>query len=397
MNGGAKGNCEGCARPVLILTSEGGFIENAGRIWHKRCFRCDGCFKDVSNSPLVDLLGRPSCEDCFDTCLKRPRRESCSSRYAPCTPDKDKRSNIGGMKGENREESPAIEELQERLGIKTRESTPLADRTNSGQKSSPIVSDLNQRLSNLAIRASMSPKYHPNLEESISSVSPKTTEASPRGRYERFRPSRSISPAKSPQILSPSPKAKNNPVEDIERRLLRRSFAGSPSVRSSSPSTGWSHDSVSNDPSTPSLTDSGSDSNTILSSPSTSTNSFSPPQRDTFSDRTPSKLSSPKTSRADISPARATLSSPSTPCAKCSKPLFRTRSGGRFVTVPEESLKGLPPKSFHVECFRCVVCEEPFEETKNGQAIFVRSSAGCCHISVSLNWHSQMIYLILCP
>lgn len=66
------------------------------------------------------------------------------------------------------------------------------------------------------------------------------------------------------------------------------------------------------------------------------------------------------------------------------------------MTVPEESAKHLPPKSFHVECFRCAVCDEPFEETKAGQAIFVRSSTGCCHVSVSFPFiQSLLICLIL--
>jgi hypothetical protein len=91
---------------------------------------------------------------------------------------------------------------------------------------------------------------------------------------------------------------------------------------------------------------------------------------------------SPLPPREQDSPTKVTLGSPSTPCAKCAKPLFRTRGGGKFVTVPEESSKRLSPKSFHVECFRCAVCDNPFEETKNGQAIFVRSSTGCCHVNV---------------
>ncbi|KAH8120105.1 hypothetical protein DFH11DRAFT_1558333 [Phellopilus nigrolimitatus] len=379
VNGGAKGDCQACSRPILIISSEGGFVENAGRIWHKRCFRCDGCFKDISDTPMVDLLGRPSCEDCFDSCLGRPLRESPSPRRLPETPESSqKRSNLGGMKGGSREGSPAIEELHLRLGIKSRESTPFPEiPTPSNRDASPIISDLSQRLSNLSTSESA---VGPDLKNIISEGGPSKTAntTSPtRGRYERFR----LSNSKSPKIVSPSPRVENNPVAEIERRLMRQSYAGSPSLRSISPVTSFSRDSISVAPSTPDLTD-FSDNNTNFSAPSTP-QSTSPPQPldDVFSQRTPNKTPVPPTSRANVTPSKMALSSPSTPCGKCSKPLFRTQSGGKFVTVPEESAKRLPPKSFHVECFRCAVCDESFEETKNGQAVFVRSSSGCCHVS----------------
>ncbi|KAI5122566.1 hypothetical protein M0805_004783 [Coniferiporia weirii] len=360
-NGGAKGDCASCLRPVLILSSEGGFVQNAGRIWHRRCFRCDGCYKDIGDTPMVDLLGRPSCEDCFDSCLKRPpTRNSPSPRRAPNTPDSgEKRSNLGGMKGSVREGSPAIEELQQRLGIKGRESSALVGR------SVPVT----------RVAASPILKSSINFPED-SSVKP--SGASPRGRYEKFR----LSDSKSPNIFSPSPRVDNNPVAEMERRLLRRSYAGSPSMRSISPTTSFSRDSASIASSTPDLTD-HSDSNTNYSAPPTPLLD-SPPRygNDAATHRTPTKTPyTSSASRATMSPTKVTLSSPSTPCAKCFKPLFRTQNGGKFVTVPEESTKCLPPKSFHVECFRCAVCDDPFEETKNGQAVFVRSSTGCCHVS----------------
>lgn len=70
VNGGSAGDCDNCKRPVLILKAEGGFVENAGKVWHKKCFVCSGCGKSIGDQPLVDLLGYPSCADCFDsTCL----------------------------------------------------------------------------------------------------------------------------------------------------------------------------------------------------------------------------------------------------------------------------------------------------------------------------------------
>ncbi|KAL5535328.1 hypothetical protein ACEPAF_3422 [Sanghuangporus sanghuang] len=376
-NGGAKGDCASCGKPILILTSEGGFIENAARIWHKRCFRCDGCFRDISDRPMVDILGRPSCEDCFDTCLKRPRADSIGSKRASLsTPDKvDVRSNPGGMKrGTSREGSPAIEELQQRLGIKSRESSPLIGRKAAKlphREASPIP-DFTHRLSNTSIKANQSS----SLKDAATQDSPsKTSDASPSGRYARFRLSSISASSKPLSIHSPSPRAENHVVDDMEWRVLRRSFNGSPSP-TSFPSTVSSRDSLSGAPYTPDLTDSSSCASTF-SPPSTPCNS-SPEQHDATPNKTPTKLNP---SQTDVPSAKLVPSSPSTPCAKCLKPLFRTRCGGKFVTVPEESSKRLPPKSYHTECFRCAVCEKPFEETKNGQAIFIRTSTGCCHIN----------------
>ena len=159
-NGGSKGECPVCHRPVLILKSEGGFVENSGRVWHKRCFRCDTCFKDIGDTPMVDLLGRPSCAECFDTCLKKsPGRDSIknSPRGTLDNPDaiKEKRSNLGGVRCDrkSREGSPAIEELEQRLGmIKSRDS-------------SPALEELTQRLNAVSSRTPTkgSPTRSPDL------------------------------------------------------------------------------------------------------------------------------------------------------------------------------------------------------------------------------------------
>ncbi|KAG9314484.1 hypothetical protein JVU11DRAFT_5281 [Chiua virens] len=65
-------------------------------------------------------------------------------------------------------------------------------------------------------------------------------------------------------------------------------------------------------------------------------------------------------------------------CAKCGCSLFATGGSGRFVTVPE-LIAGGPPKIYHTECFRCALCDGPFRETTNGQAVFVRGEGGACH------------------
>lgn len=149
--GGSKGDCPSCHRPVLILKSEGGFVEAGGAVWHKKCFCCDGCLKNIGDNPMVDLLGRPSCAECFDTCLKRPSKDSHSTP----TRNSGNRSNLGGSKrtSSSREASPALEELEQRLGIlRTRDPTPTTDERNkrpgTGTKSkdpqrSPITSRYN--------------------------------------------------------------------------------------------------------------------------------------------------------------------------------------------------------------------------------------------------------------
>ncbi|KAI0778054.1 hypothetical protein BD413DRAFT_98031 [Trametes elegans] len=123
-NGGSKGDCPACLKPVLILKSEGGFVETSGKVWHKRCFCCEGCFKNIGDHPMVDLLGRPSCADCFESCLRRPSGNTPRRRV-----DSEEGSNLGGIKRTNRERegSPALEELEARLGIRSRDNTPAAE------------------------------------------------------------------------------------------------------------------------------------------------------------------------------------------------------------------------------------------------------------------------------
>ncbi|KAF9426969.1 hypothetical protein BGZ94_005717 [Podila epigama] len=58
-----KGACPSCFKPVLSKTDS--YITHAKRSWHTSCFVCFKCRVDVSTSPLVDLKGRPCCEDCL--------------------------------------------------------------------------------------------------------------------------------------------------------------------------------------------------------------------------------------------------------------------------------------------------------------------------------------------
>ncbi|KAI3622642.1 lim-type zinc finger-containing protein [Moniliophthora roreri] len=146
-NGGSKGTCPGCSRPVLALKAEGPFVQAAENFWHKKCFNCNGCGRNMGNSPMLDLLGRPSCAECFDDCLKRdstPKKNRSSITPATTTPNR----NLGGLdrtsrETKSRENSPALEELEQRLGI---------------QRSSPALEELSHRLSMIGRDGTGSPR-----------------------------------------------------------------------------------------------------------------------------------------------------------------------------------------------------------------------------------------------
>ena len=42
-NGGIKADCVECRKPVYKLKKKGDFVENGGRVWHAKCFECEGC------------------------------------------------------------------------------------------------------------------------------------------------------------------------------------------------------------------------------------------------------------------------------------------------------------------------------------------------------------------
>lgn len=176
-NGGSKGPCASCGRPVLILKTEGGFVENGGRVWHKKCFRCDGCSRDIGDKPMVDLLGRPSCAECFETCLTRSTKES------PHRPGDLERSNLGGTRRTDRERegSPALEELEQRLGIvRSREGTPAKDDERTGR------SNIGTKHPNSTPTTNRSPatRYTPRAAD----VSPIAERLAARARTDSFTP-----------------------------------------------------------------------------------------------------------------------------------------------------------------------------------------------------------------
>lgn len=274
-NGGSKGKCPLCQRDVLILKSEGGFVETSGQVWHKKCFRCEGCDKNIGDQPMVDLLGRPCCAECFDTCLKRPTKSTDSpGRFA--TPEKSKPANLGGNRYERtpnneREGSPALDELQTRLGIaRNRESassSALPGRLNISERGSPFTTPSkeppNSRYSasgtdtNLGrvSAAADSPARRATQkdsefgESSAGSASPRRqsrpsldadTTLRSRSRRSRSRARESMDPTDEP-VSNTTPR--QQPTEEAIEEMKRRFLSGSPAVTpvksttTSSPST----------------------------------------------------------------------------------------------------------------------------------------------------------------
>ncbi|KAG0076910.1 hypothetical protein BGZ90_008018 [Linnemannia elongata] len=59
----SKGNCPSCYKPVL--TKSDPYVTHNRRSWHTACFACFKCRLNLSTKPMVDLKGRPCCEDCL--------------------------------------------------------------------------------------------------------------------------------------------------------------------------------------------------------------------------------------------------------------------------------------------------------------------------------------------
>ncbi|KAJ7638327.1 hypothetical protein FB45DRAFT_1131840 [Roridomyces roridus] len=387
-NGGSRGNCASCARPVLILKSEGGFIHTADQYWHKRCFNCLGCDENIGDAPMVDLLGRPSCPDCFDTCLERDS-----------TPKKSRQSVDKGSR--SREGSPALEELEQRLGIvRTREA-------------SPALEELSHRLSMIGKE---SPTRSPRPSAMSASPSRYSTsrEGSPLVPRQRTKsdPNRFKSPEPEDRYGSPSPGLTEDAIEEMKRRFMKGSSSSpSTSLPSTPPLKPRLRSSRSSGRlSSPALPDLTSDSSDATSS---SAGPDSPPREsgslydvDVFSaskvyasgygSRYTRETSSVKTratptkSPIPFSPKTSTTSRPTTPkspsqkstppttCVKCKRSLFSVEEGGRYVTVPDD-VTG-EPRTYHTDCFTCVTCHLPFKEGATGQAVFVKGNGGPCHV-----------------
>lgn len=438
INGGSKGDCPACRRPVLILRSEGGFVEASGNFWHKSCFCCDGCHKNLGDAPLVDLFGRPSCADCFDSCLKRnsARRNSVTrtgrgdnnlsdrSTAQPSSfssPLVEKRSTIA----KSREGSPCLEELTQRLnamGSCTPQDSPRS--ATNLPHDSPADGYLNSPLTRRTLERSKFGDSSPSLSSSNRSLNLTQSDTPSRSRHpvteKTVLPGQTTSPAITERnhVGRPSPES----VEEMKRRLMRQSelafslsspstppkvaspnltpsriprmsvSSGSPTLRHVTSTSSLRSPRMSWTPSTPDLVPDVLDTMTQSSGPS-SPPALSPQIRltdnfgsNTTKEVTPTKIPRTVTPRARDSTRRlsipaATLSTGSL-CAKCGGSLFASGGTGRFVTVPEFNSAG-PSKTYHTECFRCAICDGPFKELPSGKAVFVRTEGGACHVEVS--------------
>ncbi|KAJ7597168.1 hypothetical protein C8J56DRAFT_1011674 [Mycena floridula] len=395
-SGGSKGTCPTCSRPVLALKSEGPFVETAGKVWHKRCFNCESCNVNIGSSPMVDLLGRPSCVDCFDNCLRSNRTPNKSRPSATNSPS----GNIGGMSigSKSREGSPAIDELERRLGI------------SKSRESSPELEELSQRLSQIGRH---SPTKSPRLSGSPFRSTPKDPSPSPSPRRtnesgleemkQRFKRS-SHSPATPP--ISP---LRHSQSSGSLSTLSRGDFVQSPR----SPAT---PDLVSDFSDTATQSSSDLDSPPRLTSSDTSYRGKSGGQSygsrytradflrdpDTILEETGSEFSTPSRTPTTIRKPGSVSQSPSVSpsskyranplgltlqpqistsekCSKCRGKLFATTGSSRYVTISDDEQLGTT-RSYHADCFRCAICDGVFKDNAGGQASFVKADKGPCHL-----------------
>jgi LIM domain len=424
-NGGSRGSCVECSRPVLILKSEGGFVENAGRVWHKKCFHCSGCGKSIGDNPVVDLLGRPSCPECFDTCLDRRGSPAKFGKSVPKDSGDGLRGSKSASPGKARKRSSTIEELEQVLGIRRCQSTldthndspsNLASASSSGT-SQPILpssfslsapNDDTSRSTAAPWRASLRQTSTPPrpITKSASKPTPEAVEAAKR-RYLRQTGSSldkniQLTPTRDGCIdgdTSETPTKSSMRHSDL--RLLRHKDSGS-SIRTDRESTL----SLSSAASTPSLTSDHSDLATSSSEPSSPPPTLNGEYEDPASllySSPPSTVSGASVNAASSSPGSTDLYSetfhvytklpdsttyaltplPDAKCAKCTLPLFDVAHDGRYVSVPEPSSTGSLPRMYHADCFRCKICNGLFEEKEAGRAVFVRGVRGACHLHVS--------------
>lgn len=449
-NGGTKGTCPTCSRPVLTLKSEGQFIHAGNQFWHKKCFNCSGCFKYIGDTPMVDLLGRPSCTDCFESCLIRepftPKRSTSGS--ASNTP---RSNNIGGMNSvssggrRTREGSPVMEELEQRLGISGR----LVE--------SAVAEDLSRKFADLS-------QHSPSLDYSSATKNPANThEDSYRSQLMGSLGSQAANPSKNKSAGSPTRTVEAIKMKQKFMESSSSSLRGTPSpVEQSAPPSRLTHPSmfkhsISDDsdfdfreipplpPQTPDLMSDVSDT-TARSSPdldsspkinaedlfrtgrtymirhhSSFSRDFPSNPKDVISEETAGQVPactpnstrnrgtssglepsfvSPSTSKGPIKapiqdlPDDSLSNLSTSSCAGCGGGLFTIRGGGKFFTVPADEGTSM---NYHVECFKCTVCHGTFNEASGGQTAFVRANGGACHVEVKFSFVISKICVSVIP
>lgn len=341
-NGGSKGTCPACSRPVLALKSEGAYIQSGGGYWHKQCYNCAGCFRNIGDAPMVDLLGRPSCVDCFDNCLKRDHPTTPKKNRTPSNNNSPSFSNPGGLNTSygpgrpSRESSPALEELEQRLGLsRSREGSPqvlgpgrsLSPKKLNGSTSSsplrrhsvtpsPSKAGPQYRASDISYRTNTeNPIIRNHVSETLNSTAhtASSSRASQTLKRDDF-----FSPSQSPNHISPRP------------------FSSSPSENSLS---------------------------TMAASP-----------------KSINKATDLSNATGIASTQLDTVTNLSF-CDKCGKAILNARDSGQFVIIPGAD-ENTVPQVYHSECFRCGICDKSFNDSRKGPASFIVSNRGPCHIQV---------------
>ena len=358
-NGGSKGICPSCSKPVLTLKSEGGFIQSTDKYWHKQCFNCAGCFKNIGESPLVDLLGRPSCTDCFDNCLNRdpttPKKaRSASNNNSPIP------SNPGGLNvsfsRKSRENSPALEELEQRLGIvKSHEENPTVGDANP--KSPPFPKDGLADSPRIPTPSSLhnSPQpISPGPDLKSGSFGEESPLSSSTQVIDQTTPDKRKGPRLSniPRLVTPPRKSQSIDLKGSShtRESLSKSFVGDKLAFQDKAKGGE--------------TKASSNVRPLMGPPS-------------------SHLSKSIRTQGDSIPKRGSSSnSTSHSCARCKLPILNPREGGQFIGIPGAD-ENATPQTYHPECFKCAICDKPLNEPKKSQITFVKCDAGPCHAQVS--------------
>ncbi|KIM33943.1 hypothetical protein M408DRAFT_325503 [Serendipita vermifera MAFF 305830] len=313
---GTKGECAGCSKSVVRLRQEGQFVENSGKVWHKKCFVCNGCSKNIAANPSVDLYGRPCCPGCFDTSLSRPVQ---SKPNTPRVSDA-KAGNLGGLSESTQDGSAALEELSRRLGVKSRESTP--SRTSEEDPTTP------------------------------QSKTPVQTVRSP---AERAAARRSLDDL--------SRRLRATTLDEASLRRTSRDAFGSNADDATTSSSNY------DSPPKPSLPTRSTPSSARRQALQLNT----PDLTSDVSDDAESSWPSPPTPKADAPPSSEDADAQ---CDECKKPLFSIVGGGRIVSAPTES--GYVAR-FHGGCFMCTFCRKPFAE-KEGTANYVITESGFSHL-----------------
>lgn len=386
-------------------------MENSGRVWHSKCFKCEGCGRDISTRPMVDVLGRPCCADCFDDCLNRGRGSARASRNpspaskavgmtSPVTtrgksagsrPESAlsvSHSNPGGLRKSPSQpglDAPnaVVEELARRIGAPSpsrkasRDSSPVLRSSPSRElkKDDAFTSSLNRsitdRLAALAVDSppgsrsspgsSSPPKRYPGLDfgtpskGSTAPASPTSVDSPPR--------SPSKSPSRTPFATSQDQESEPSPAppRSADRASLGLLTPGStptqspmstpparPSTFTSTPGTGSRIPSLRGRHSITSITSPPPS----TSSPGVNSPSGTPRRPSGATSRIPS-VSSPKTSTGGHTPVKSTPFKSNLPTI-ASSPASSPASTIVVKTKPERpSLTALTRPSPDEKCNKC--------------------------------------------